>query len=437
MWQMKKKIITLLFIIGTHFSLIAQETVRWSLQECIQYAETHNVSLQSSGLDVETAEIRLKQTRLQMAPTVSAGLSQNFGYSHGSEAFSLGGNYSLNAGVNIFNGLNTYNSIKQSRVQLTQSQLQQEQAKNQIRIQIIRSYLTILMNQEMLEYQRNVLISSRQQVVEGEQKYRVGQILESDYLMLQSQYMSDSTNLENTKIAIENEYVALRTLLNLNGQQLQVITPDSAQLVQQMVVPELSEILQSAFGYLPELKIMENDVEIAKYDVKIAKSAYYPSLSANAGIGTGYNAAYSDYQNGITSGLLNGLNESIGISLNIPIYSQWNARNNVKIKNLQVQQAEFSLQNTKNEVTQEIESYHLDLRKAYNNYQLSDMQQQAYYANYLAYNQKFQYGTITAVDLLQQQTNYLNILSNYMQNKYNYLMQVKVLDVYMGKTVTL
>ena len=435
---MKKKtlsLILLFFICGlTAFPQSSQMT----LPECIQYAERNNPTLQSASLDVDVAEIRLKQTRLQMAPVVTANAGQNFGYSHGSEQFSINGNYSINAGIDIFNGLNTYNSIKQSQVQLTQAQLQAEQQKNTVRIQIIRSYLTILMNQEMLEYQRNVLESSRQQVAEGEQKYKVGQILESDYLMLQAQYLADSTNMENTMIAIDNEYVALRNYLNMSrNQSLTVVTPDSTRLAASMTVPELDEVLRRAFDYLPDVKISRNNVEIAEYDVKIAKSGYYPSLSASAGIGTGYNAAYGNGNDGLTSGLYKGLNESIGLNLSIPIYKQSSVRNNVKIKNIQVQQAELALKNTEETVTREIEAYHLDLKKAYNNYQLSELQKSAYYSNYMTYNQRFQYGAITTVDLLQQQTNYLNILSNYMQNKYNYLMQLKVLDVYMGQTVEL
>ena len=409
-----------------------------TLPECIQYAERNNPTIQSAGLDVDVAEIRLKQTRLQMAPVVSANAGQNFGYSHGSEQFSIGGNYSVNAGIDIFNGLNTYNSIKQSQVQLTQAQLQAEQQKNQVRIQIIRSYLTILMNQEMLDYQRNVLASSREQMAEGEQKFKVGQILESDYQMLQAQYLADSTNMENTLIAIDNEYVSLRNYLNMSrSQELSVVQPDSARLAASMAVPELDEVLRRVFDYLPDVKLSRNAVEIAEYDVKIAKSAYYPSLSASAGVGTGYNAAYGNGADGLTSGLYKGLSESIGLNLSIPIYKQSSVRNNVKIKNIQVQQAELSLKNTEEQVTKEIVAYHLDLKKAYNNFQLSEFQKSAYYANYMAYNQRFQYGAITTVDLLQQQTNYLNILSNYMQNKYNYLMQLKVLDVYTGQPVEL
>lgn len=435
---MKKINLIVILFVTIFTSVKGQETKTMTLQECLQYAENNNISIQSSNLDIKTSEIQFKQARLQMAPTVSAGASQDFGYSHGSETFNLGGNYSINAGINIFNGLNTYNTIRQSQVQLSQAELQVEQAKNEVRIQIIRSYLTILMNQELLDYQRNLLKSSREQVTEGEQRYKVGQILESDFLLLQAQLMADSTNLENTLIAIDNEYVTLRNLLNMQrGQGIAVVTPDSASLAQTMSIPSLDEIVSRAFAYLPELKIRKNAVEIAEYDVKIAKSAYYPTLSASAGVGTGYNAAYGNGYSGVSSGLYNKLSENIGLNLSIPIYSQGKVRNNVKIKNIQVQQAELSLKNTENTVLKEIEEYHLDLKKALNNYQLSEMQKNAYYANYVAYNQKFQYGAITAVELLQQQTNYLNVLSSYMQNKYSYLMEVKVLDVYTGQQVTL
>lgn len=432
-----KKILSFFVALST-LTVFGQETLHLNLRDCIQYAENHNITLISGGLDVNTAEIQLKQAKLQMTPTVSAGLSQNFGYSHGNEAFSLGGNYSINAGIDIFRGLSIRNSIKQSELQLNQAQLQVEQSKNQIRINIIRSYLTILMNQEKLSFQDSVLQTTREQVHEGEFKYKVGKILESDYMLLQAQYVSDSINIENTRIAIENEYVALRNLLNLNNNQTLIVTvPTEEQLASSMDVPELNAVLQQALGYLPEKRIKETAVDIAEYDVKIAKGSYYPSITASAGVGTGYNAAYGTYANGLQSGLYKGLSESIGLNVNIPIYNQGNVRNNVKLKEINVQRAELALQNVENEITQEIEAYYLDVKKAFNDYTLSERQQAAYYANYMAYYQKLKVGAITVVDFLQQENNYLNILNNYMQNKYSFLLQKKVLDVYTGQTVEL
>ena len=436
MFDMKKYIIALpliLFMMATY-----GQTLQMDLRECLQYAEQHNLTLQSGGLDVQISEIQLKQAKLKQYPTVSAGIGQNFGYSHGSESFGLNGNYSINAGIDIFKGLSIRNSIKQSQLQLNQAQMQVELEKNSIRIDIIRSFLTILMNQEMLEYQRTVLNTSREQVLQGQKRYEAGRILESDYKLLQAQYLSDSINIENTLIAIDNEYVALRDLLEIhNNVRLSVITPDSAQLAQSMQVPELSTVLQQALDYLPDLKIRETAVQIAEYDVKIAKGSYYPSISANAGIGTGYNASYGNGNNGLNSGLYNNLNESVGLNISIPIYQQGAIRNAVKIRNIQLQQAQIQLHMAEDQVVQQIEEYHLAVKKAYNNFTLSELQQEAYYLNFMTYSEKFQLGAITAVELLQQQTNYLNILNNYMQNKYNFLLQKKVLDVYTGQEVTL
>ena len=65
------------------------------------------------------------------------------------------------------------------------------------------------------------------------------------------------------------------------------------------------------------------------------------------------------------------------------------------------------------------------------------MRENAYSKSFNAYNIQYQYGTITTVELLQQQNNYLNVLNTYIQNKYSLVMKRKILDIYMGKKITL
>ena len=431
-----KKILFIFFLFPITF--MRGQTLQLDLQGCLQYAEEHNQDLQSGQLDVQVSDIQLRQAQLRQYPTVSAGIGQNFGYSHGSESFGINGNYNINAGIDIFKGLSIRNTIKQSQVQADQTRMQVEQVKNGIRIEIIRSYLTILMNQELIDYRRTVLNTSREQVKQGRQRYESGRILESDYKLLQAQYLSDSISIENTQIAIDNEYITLHNLLTLgDNEQLIIVTPDSSRLAQSMQVPDMETVLQQALNYLPELKVKEKEVEIAEYDVKIAKGNYYPSISASAGIGTGYNASYGNDNNGLTSGLYKGLNESVGLNISIPIYQQGSVRNTVKIREIQLEKTKLALEIAEGDVIEQVQEYYLNVKKAYNDFTLSELQQEAYFLNYQTYNQKFQLGAITAVDLLQQQTNYLNILNNYMQNKYNFLLQKKVLDVYTGQPVTL
>ncbi|MBO4382135.1 MAG: TolC family protein, partial [Bacteroidales bacterium] len=278
-------VFTLLFVV---FQIVAQSQntsvpKTLSLEECIRYAEEHNYSLQSAGLNVTSSEISLKQAKENIAPSVSASASQGFSANNYRKSVNWNGNYGINAGMTLFDGLYNYNNIKKSKLDVEQSDLELEQNRNQIRVSIIKAFLAIMMNQDLLTYQEKVLISSKEQMDQGEQQFRVGQILESDYKMLQAQYTSDLYNIENTKINIQNNYLALKNLLSIDpGEEIAIVRPDSATLFQSLEVPAMQEMLDKSKNYLPELKLRENDVTSAEYNVKLQKSGYYPSLSLSA-----------------------------------------------------------------------------------------------------------------------------------------------------------
>lgn len=433
-----KKIVLLILILvlGVSFYGWAQEPTRFSLEDCLRYAEEHNYTLQNAKLDQSSSEIYYKQAKLQMTPTISASATQGFSNSHSSinGGTDWTGNYGISAGITLFNGLNTFNTIKQRKLDVTQSSLMFEQSKNNINIQIVQTFLNILMNEELLSFQKDVINKSREQMIQGHNRFIVGQILESDYMLLEAQYISDSTNYQNTLIALNNSYISLKGLLAINSmEQIEVIKPDTATMMENLVVPPLQEVIDRAFDYLPELKISQNRIESANYDVKIAQSSYYPTLGLNAGISTGYAASAGAWGKQLGERL----GENVGLSLNIPIYNQNKARASVKLAKVGVQQAENDLKETQLDVLQNLQKYYLEVNEAANNYKVSMIKGKAYYANFQAYNMKFMYGTITAADLLTQQNNYLQALNTYMQDKYSFVLQRKILDILMGVPVTL
>lgn len=440
---MKKTLTISLVLLLAVFQTIAQSQnasvpQTLSLEECIRYAEEHNYSLQSAGLNVNSSEISLKQAKENIAPSVSASVSQGLGTNHYQKSVGWNGNYGVSAGMTLFKGLSNYNSIQQSKLQVEQSQLQLEQNKNSIKISLIQAFLNIMMNEDMLEYQQKVLTSSQEQMEQGEQLFRVGKILESEYKMLQAQYTSDLYNIENTKINIQNNYLTLKNLLAIDpAAEIQIVRPDSATLFKSLEIPTLQELMTRAKNYLPELKIKENAITDAQYDIKIQKSNFYPSLSLSAGISTGYNNSNLADNLGWGKQLWHGLGENIGLNLSIPIYQRSQVRHNVQQAQLRAQQAELSHKETEYQIGRELQQYYLDVLSAQNNYLVAEAQKDAYEANYNAYSFKFKYGSVTAVDLIQQQTNYLNQLNKYMQTKYSFVLQRKILDVLMGLPVRL
>lgn len=435
-----KKYILIFGFISLFFScLTAQDSLRLTLEECLQYAETHNFSLQSSNINISTSELNLKQAKLNIAPSVSASASQNVNFGNYEKSVGWGGNYGINAGMTLFNGLSNANKIKQSKLGVEQSELQLESNKNNIRVSVIQAFLSVMMNEELLNYQQKVLNSSNEQMEQGRQQLEVGQILESDYKMLQAQYTSDLYNIENTKNNIQSNYLTLKNLLSMDpSTKLSIVFPDSATLFKSLDLPSLQELIDRSTNYLPELKMSENDITSAEYDVKIQKANFYPTLSASAGISTGYNGSNLTSPNtGWGTQLWHGLGENIGLNLSIPIYQRGSVRNNVKLAEYRVEQLELEHKETEYQVNQDLQKSYLDVASAQNDFVAAEAKTDAYLANYKTYSMRFKYGSVTAVDLIQQQTNFLNQLNNYMQAKYSYVLRRKILDVYMGIPVKL
>lgn len=439
---MKKFVITAGFILLIFSNITAQESSDkkyFTLEECLQYAESNNFSLQSANINISSSELNLKQAKENIAPTVSASASQSFNFGNYEKSVGWGGNYGINAGMTLFNGLSNANKIKQSKLNVEQSQLQLESSKNNIRVSIIQAFLAIMMNEDMLDYQQQVLTASKEQMDQGKQQLDVGQILESDYKMLQAQYTSDLYNIENTKHNIQSNYLTLKNLLSIDpAKEIVISRPDSTTLFKNLELPALQELIDRSTNYLPELKMSENEIASAEYDVKIQKAGFYPTLSANAGISTGYNGSNLTSPNtGWGTQLWHGLGENIGLSLNIPIYQRSTVRNNVKQAQYRAEQIELENKETLYKVHRDLQQSYLDVATAQNEFIAAEAKKDAYLANYKTYKLRFQYGSVTAVDLIQQQTNFLNQLHQFMQAKYSYVLKRKILDVYMGIPVTL
>lgn len=436
---MKIRIILSSLLVLFSWAVLAQESNYFTLEECIRYAENNNFSLQSSNIDVSTAELNLKSAKLNIAPSVSASATQNASFSNYARSIGWGGNYGISAGMTLFNGLYNSNNIKKNRIGVEKSQLSLESSKNSIRIQVIQAFLAIMMNEEMLAYQQEVLATSKEQMLQGEQQLSVGQILESEYKMLQAQYTSDVYNIENIKNNIQSNYLTLKNLLSINpNTSITISRPDSATLFKNLDLPELQYLVEKSTNYLPELKMMEKEVEMAEYDVKLQKSSYYPTLSLSAGINTGYTNSNLSMPNASWgTQLWHNLGENVGLNLNIPIYQRGSVKNNVQQAQYRANQIELQQKETEYKVNQELQQSYLDVLAAQNDYIAAEAKKDAYFANYKTYNFKFKYGSVTAVDLIQQQTNYLNQLNQYMQAKYSYVLKRKILDVYMGLPVTL
>ena len=421
----------ILFLILVPFVMNAQDTLslKFTLEECLEYAFSNSYERQSMELSNKSQQLSYKQSKEQRLPSVNASLGESF--SNNSSGANFSGNIGINAGMPIYQGGQINATIQQEQLSCEQSEIELQRYDDDLSIQILQSFLTILGNQELLNYQKSVLNSSREAMKQGKRKYEVGAILESDYLLLAAQYASDTNNIVDTQMDIENNMINLKILLSMDPmQELEIVSPDTAIINSLASFPSLEESVAQSIAYSPNLKTSNYNIEIAKQSLRIAKANYYPTVNLSAGVNTGHH----NYNN-MGEQLANQLSEQIGISVNIPIYNRGASKLRVKQSEIALEQTQLSYEQNLLSIRQNIVQEYQNMISSYNKYNVSKQTKEAYLKSFEVYSVQFQYGSITAVELLQQQNSYLNALNNFIQNKYSFILQRKILDVYMGKGI--
>ncbi len=432
-----KKMLLLSIICIKAFTTIAQDNVavkhNFTLEDCLRYALGNSYNMQSLKLSEDAQQTIYEQSKMERLPSVSASANENITSSKANSS-AFNGTYSVSANMTLYQGGSISNTIEQNKLRREQASYQTEQYQNDLTIQILQSFLNVLGNEEMLKYQEVIIKASEEQLNQGREQFRVGGILESDYLLLEAQYANDQNNYTDTEIARDNSILTLKKLLSMRpAEELQIIYPDTSTITKMSAIPPMVDVIELAGNTLPSLKVNQYDVNIANMSVKLARSGYMPSLNLFGSVGTGHANDFSDFG----TQLSDGLKEQVGLSLSVPIYSNNRNKSKVAQSRIAVQQAELSQKQAELDVQQTVATQYQDVVSAYNKYKITNIRQSAYQKTFDAYRVQFNAGAITAVDLLQQQNNYISALNDFIQSKYGFMLKRKILDVYMAVPIAL
>lgn len=180
------KISFFVFAFFASASVLAQQTGepedQWTLQECIEYAEKHNLQVKQSELSLLSSKVELERSKADLYPTLNGGSSLS--YSVGRTINPVDNefiddpvtyqNYSLSSGVTLFNGFSKQNLIKQNKLEFKANELELAGIRNNISMRIASAYLDILFSMELLENAKTQLRTSGLQVERTRKQVEVG-----------------------------------------------------------------------------------------------------------------------------------------------------------------------------------------------------------------------------------------------------------------------
>ena len=432
---MQKYLILKLFI-----GIITPAQKVWTLGDCLDYAVKNNITVKKTVLDKTTASLNYQQQKNNKLPTVYG--SASLGVTNGSSIDPitssflnqniLSNSFGLSGNMTIYQGNKLNLQIEQNRMILDQSALYQKQAENNIVLNVLNSYLQALYYYEGIESAKYTANSSAQELKLTETKYKNGAISKLELADVETQNAQNLYTVVNTENLYNQQVLKLKQLLELDPSvdfQIEKIKLSDAM----DAVPDKQEVFSQAIENLPDLKIYDSQNEILTKALEITKTGYKPTLSATAGFNTGYTTT-QDYS--YFNQVKNNFNKSVGLSLNVPIFSKKQNDTNVKLAQINIEQNKLDKISASKTLYSSIET-------AWQNAIANQAQQKASKVARdnakLAYDlagKKYEFGGLTTTELAVSRNTYLTNEQTYLQSKYMSALYTQLLNFYQGKALT-
>lgn len=364
----------------------------WTLEECIDYALEHNIEIKRQELGVDNSEIGLSENRWDYAPSLSAGSSYSISSGRvldqttyefiennvlGSSSASVSGS------VQIFSGMRRHYALKKAKASMKASLADLASVRQDIEMNVTAAYLQILCDQENLASAREMASMLESQMEKIQTMVELGRVTEADLLQIRSQHYAALNDVAAAEGQCRLSKMELCQLLEIQDWEDFAIEPMNVNDYDGMRLFPITDSL--AVESRPEYRSAEAGMEVARRNLQIARSSYYPTLSLSAGYGTNYSGArqkavqnpdgtyryeaYPFFRQYLDNG-----SSYLSLNLNIPIFSGMSTRNSVRRAKNASTDAQYALQTVKKQLSMEYEQALIEYQTSCRQYETAKEQ---------------------------------------------------------------
>ena len=468
---------TLVIILLGFSSIFASAQKIWTLEDCVNYALDNNLDIKKQLQTVESNKQNRLQTGLSMLPNLNAQATNAWNFGQTIDQYTntfassqvLNENFAIQADVTLFGGLQKYNALKQSKIDLMASQYDLDVLKNDISLSVAGFYLDMLFSYELLAIAQDQLSITKQQVERMKKMVDAGSAAKGDLLNIQAQASTEELNVVEAENKLNISSLSLQQLIDLPVTKEFVIERPNLKLIQppvDRITPDI--IYDKALGIRPEIKGAEMRVESSMKSLSIARGGVSPILSFSGNWATGYSGSlqeinpdvptvYGYYPSGITQSshdtvltfyeqnayrtksfgnqISDNNNKTLGFYLRIPIFNGWQVRNSINQAKIQMNIAELNLETRKRDLRKLIEQSYVDAVSALKKYNTSVEKVAAQEESFNYTSQKFDVGMMTSFDYNNSKKDLTKAQSDLLQAKYDFIFKTTILDFYMGNPI--
>jgi len=459
------------------FTANAQQVI--TLQRAVELTLERNLTIKQSQLTESLAAEDVTQSRFNLLPSASANPTAGYGFGRspvsGAYAYSNQTIFNINGTasvqVTLFQGGQLRNQIIENKLILDADKTGTAKVKNDLVLNVVVDYLQILTNQDLITAAKQQIDISNLTLDKTQKSFNAGNQTLADLSQAKAGLSTAELNLTTAQNQYASSILTLKQYMEMDPDSDIVIQkPDISKLNDVKTLFDANEVIKTALNVNPDVHLAELQQQSYQQEIKIAKGNYYPSLALYGSVASYYSSAQEAYRLiGATTpayepiGTVNGqtvqslepvsnpiygpysfghqfadnFNQSVGISLQIPIFNHFTARTSVRKAKLNYEYAQLSTELARNTLSKTIIQAILDVQSADKSYQSAV---QTYEANKEAFNviqQRYNVGLVNSLDYNTSLTNYNKAETDMIEAKYTVIFRSKVIDYYLGNPITL
>ncbi|MBD0333620.1 MAG: TolC family protein [Chitinophagaceae bacterium] len=462
------------FVIGGY----AQE--KWDLKRCVDYALANNISVKQADLQTRFSALQLEQNKLSQYPNLSfqGNLGYRFGLSENPTTGIFESRNFLNAGMNLVSRLTLFNwfskkyEIEAAKLSYEADKAQVKKAQDDIALNVAVAYLQALLAKQQV----NISVLQVQQTITQldvtRKQVNVGKLPELNATELEAQLARDSSNLITAQASVQQLLLQLKALLNLDAAIDFDIAAPPVELIPVESLADLQpeQVYNLAVVNLPQQKVNELHLQAARKTVLSARGSMYPAINAGAGLGNSYvNIKFPQYgagpklptgatvlingaeydvlapafivvgEKGIPLGrqLRNNFGQSIGLSIDVPIFNGGSLRVNWERSKLNVRQYELNIERDNQTLKQDIYKAYTDAVAAIQRFHANKKGVETAEKAFNFAQKRYNLGLLSTYDIINSQNNLLRARIEMLYAQFDYVFKLKLLEFYKGQGLKL
>ena len=421
----------------------------WTLDRCIEYAWANNLNIRQQSIEVSRSENQLLQDKLDFVPGLNASIGHNLNWGRSVDLQNLeiihnklsqSTSASVNTSFYLLDGLSKLYSLRSSRKSLEISIQEVERLKDEISVSIARSYLQILLSTEILSAAQESLRSVTEQRDRTRVLVEAGSQPYTSLLELESQLASERVQVVTAQNQLTANSLALQQLLDLPySEDFQIAVPDISAVMAAYTEDSTDNIYASAQS-MPVIKSARLALEKGELDLRSAQGQYYPKITLSAGYGTFFSSSSLAPDGSVYpffEQFRDNINPSVSIGLSIPIFNNWTVRTNVRNARLSRESLEIDLRMKQQTLYKDIQTAVTEAGTCFRQLEAAKANVESMEESFRYVQEKFDAGTLNGTDYTVAKTNLFKAWSEYIQAKYQFVFQLKIIDYYKGIPLTL